>query len=106
MRGHLIIPLLPGVRSGRDLPFRVPPVSGRRLEGVTGANKSRGSRIGLRPPHLLQIETPPQPLDSALGVHYPLLARVKRMALTANLDPEGGLGAPGMKHVAAGAGHN
>ncbi len=109
MRGHLVQPPVVRVWSGRDLPFRGPPrplVSGRPLVGAIAGNESRGPHIGLQPPHLLKIETPPQPLDSALGVHYPLLARVERMALAANLNPQGGLGGPSMKHVATGAGHH
>jgi hypothetical protein len=55
---------------------------------------------------LLKVIAAPEPFNAALGIHYPLFAGVEGVAIAANFNPHGGLGGPGMEHVAAGAGHH
>ena len=50
----------------------------------------------------MQVVPPPQAFDASLGVYYPLLSGVKRMALAAKLHSHGGFGRTGVVNVATG----
>ena len=55
---------------------------------------------------LLKVVTAPEPFNAALGIDYPLFAGVKGVAIATNFNPHGGLGGPGMEHIAAGTGYH
>jgi hypothetical protein len=71
------------------------PVRGRRVSWVV---KSRG-RL------LLKIVSAAQPLDSALGVHDALFARVEGVAFAAQFHPHTRFSSPGVEHVSARTGY-
>ena len=54
---------------------------------------------------LLQVVPAPHSFDASLGVDHPLLTGIKRVALTAYLYPQRGLGGAGLEDVSTGAGH-
>ena len=54
---------------------------------------------------LLQVIAAAHPLDAALGVHNPLLARVEGVAFAAHFYAQRGLGGAGVEYVATGTGH-
>jgi hypothetical protein len=54
---------------------------------------------------LLQVIAAAHPLDSAFGVHDPLLTRVKGVTFAAHFYAQRGPGGAGIKHIAAGTGY-
>ena len=54
---------------------------------------------------LLQVIAAAHPLDAALGVHDPLLARVEGVTFAAHFYAQRGLGRAGVEYVATGRGY-